>query len=105
LNVETGTMRRIREYTEEVNELTELAVESAVERDYETAIEVKNRFSDVENRERDILSDLPEMENRQLLQIREVLVSLDETANYAVRNAEIATNLALDEESDHITIQ
>lgn len=44
------------------------------------------------------------MQNEQLLQIREVLVSLDETAQYAVRNAEIATNLALDEESDHIAI-
>lgn len=105
LNVESDTMRRIREYTEEVNELTELAVESTVERDYEKAIEVKERFSDVENRDQEILADLPEMENEQLLQIREVLVSLDATAQYGVRNAEIATNLALDEESDHITIQ
>ncbi len=105
LNVETETMRRIREYTEEVNKLTELAVEAAVERDYESAIQVKKQFREIENREQSILSDLPEMENEQLLQIREVLVSLDETAQYAVRNAEIATNLALDEESDHITIQ
>ncbi|SDK09019.1 Phosphate uptake regulator [Halovenus aranensis] len=105
LNVETETMRRIREYTEEVDQLTELAVEAAVERDYETAIEVKTLFNDIESREQEILADLPEMQNEQLLQIREVLVSLDETANYAVRNAEIATNLALDEESDHITIQ
>ncbi|WP_267163040.1 phosphate signaling complex PhoU family protein [Halovenus salina] len=105
LNVETDTMRRIREYTEDVDQLTELAVEAAVERDYETAIEVKTLFNDIESREQEILADLPEMQNEQLLQIREVLVSLDETANYAVRNAEIATNLALDEESDHIGIQ
>ncbi len=104
LNIESATMRRIREYTDEVNELTELAVESAVERDYQTAIEVKKRFKKIENRAQEILKDLPEMENRQLIQIREVLVSLDATAQYAVRNAEIATNLALDEESDHITI-
>ena len=105
LNVGSGTMRRIREYTDEVNELTELAVESAVERDYQTAIEVKQRFSEIEDREQEILGDLPEMENRQLLQIREVLVSLDATAQHAVRNAEIATNLALEGESEHLTIR
>jgi phosphate uptake regulator len=105
LNIESGTMRRIREYTEQVNEITELAVQAAVERDYDTAIEVRKQFADINNRAQEILADLPEMENEQLLQIREVLVSLDETAQYAVRNAEIATNLALDEDSDHISIQ
>jgi hypothetical protein len=98
-------MRRIREYTEQVNEITELAVQAAVERDYDTAIEVQQQFDDINNREQEILADLPEMDNEQLLQIREVLVSLDETAQYAVRNAEIATNLALDEDSEHITIR
>jgi hypothetical protein len=38
------------------------------------------------------------------LRVREVLVSLAQTAQYAVRNAEIATNLALNEESVHTTI-
>ncbi len=105
LNVETATMRRIREYTDEVNELTALAVEATVNRDFDTAIEVKERFSAIENRAQKILEDVPEMENEELLKIREVLVSLDATAHYAVRNAEIAINLALDTDSDHITIQ
>jgi hypothetical protein len=34
-----------------------------------------------------------------------VLVSLGQTAQYAVRNAEIATNLALNEESTHVSIE
>jgi hypothetical protein len=104
LSVDEATMRRIREFTDEVNEITELAVAAAVERDYDTAIEVRERFTETENREQDILSDLPEMDNTHLLEIREVLVSLQQTAQYAVRNAEIATNLALNEESDHISI-
>jgi len=104
LAVDSSVMRRIREFTDEVNEITELAVEAAVERDYDAAIEVRSRFSDISDRERDILTDLPEMENEHLLQVREVLVSLQQTAQYAVRNAEIATNLALNEESDHISI-
>jgi phosphate uptake regulator len=105
LNIEQGTMRRIRDFTEEVNEISELAVDAAVNRDYDTAIEVRTRFNEINDRDQDILSDLPDMDNRQLLQVREVLVSLDQTAQYAVRNAEIATNLALNEESDHITIK
>lgn len=105
LNIDQSTMRRIREFTEQVNEITELAVEAAVTRDYDTAIHVRQRFNEINNREQEILSDLPEMENNQLLEVREVLVSLDQTAQYAVRNAEIATNLALNEESEHITIK
>jgi phosphate uptake regulator len=104
LDVDSGTIRRIREFTDEVNEITELAVEAAVERDYDAAIQVRDKFAEINDREQDILSDLPEMDNDQLLQIREVLVSLQQTAEFAVRNAEIATNLALDEQSDHISI-
>ena len=104
LRIDQNELRRIREFTDDVNEITALAVEAAVERDYDTAIEVRERFADIGDREREILNDLPEMENEQLLQVREVLVSLQQTAQYAVRNAEIATNLALNEESDHISI-
>ena len=104
LAVDGSVMRRIREFTDGVNEVTELAVEAAVTRDYDTAIDVRRRFSDIGDREREILADLPQMDNEHLLQVREVLVSLQQTAQYAVRNAEIATNLALNEESDHISI-
>jgi len=105
LNIDQTTMRRVREFTDQVDELTAMAVEAAVERDYDTATEVRERFGDIDTREQEILADLPELSNEQLLDIREVLVSLDHTAEYAVRNAEIATNLALNEESEHISIR
>ncbi|PSQ59793.1 MAG: histidine kinase, partial [Halobacteriales archaeon SW_9_67_25] len=104
LNVDSGTMRRIREFTDQVDDITERAVEAAVERDFDTTIEVRETFADIEDREQEILEDLPEMDNDRLLQVREVLVSLQQTAQYAVRNAEIATNLSLNEESDRIAI-
>jgi hypothetical protein len=69
------------------------------------AIETREKFAEVRNREIEILDDLDEMPNEDLLRVREVLVSLGQTAQYAVRNAEIATNLALNEESEHVTIQ
>jgi phosphate uptake regulator len=105
LSVDSATMRRIRDFTEEVNGITNLAVQAAVDRDYDTAIEVSEGYAAIGDTEQNILNDLPEMDNEDLLQVREVLVSLQQTAEYAVRNAEIATNLALNEESEHTTIQ
>ena len=104
LDVDSATMRRIREFTDQVDEITATAVRSVVERDYDLTIEVRALFKDLRDRERDILNDLPEMENQKLLQVREVLVSLQQTAQYAMRNAEIAANLALNEESEHVTL-
>jgi len=97
-------MRRVREFTDEVNEITDLAVAAAVDRNFDTTVEVRGRFADIEDRKEEILTDLPEMDNRHLLETREVLVSLQQTAQYAVRNAEIATNLAQNEEDAHTTI-
>jgi phosphate uptake regulator len=105
LNIDQATMRQVREFSDQVGQLTDRAVEAAVERDYDTATAVREQFAEMDTREQEILADLPELSNAQLLDVREVLVSLDQTAQYAVRNAEIATNLALDEESNHISIQ
>ena len=62
-------------------------------------------LGEVRNREIEILDDFEEMPNGDLLRVREVLVSLGQTAQYAVRNAEIATNLTLNEESTHVSIE
>jgi phosphate uptake regulator len=104
VNVDDGTMRQIRDFTEDVDDLSALAVEAAVDRDYDAYIAARERFAEIGDREREILDDLPEMDNADLLQVREVLVSLQQSAQYAMRNAEIAANLALNEENDHITI-
>ncbi|WP_207590307.1 phosphate signaling complex PhoU family protein [Halomontanus rarus] len=104
LNVDNATMREIRELTEQVDEITSIAVEAAVSRDYDRTIEARQLFHEISNHEREILNGLPEMENQDLLQVREVLVSLQQTAQYAMRNAEIAANLALNEESEHMSI-
>jgi len=105
LDIDAATMRQVRELTEQVNEISEKGVRAAIDRDYDTAIEVRELFGEINDRETEILTGLDEMDNRDLLQIREVLVSLQQTAQYAARNAEIATNLALNTESEHTTIQ
>ncbi|CAJ52854.1 phosphate signaling complex PhoU family protein [Haloquadratum walsbyi] len=105
LDVDTGTMRRIREFTDQVDEITQIAVNAVVERNYDKTITARTLFQQISDREDEILSDLPEMDNDNLLQIREVLVSLQQTAQYAMRNAEIAANLALNEECEHVKIR
>ncbi|MFB6127032.1 MAG: PhoU domain-containing protein [Halolamina sp.] len=104
LNLEQSTVRKIREFTDQVDDITELAVEACVERDYDLTVEARHLFAEISDRETDILADLPELANEELLRVREVLVSLQQTAQYAIRNAEIAANLALDEESEHVSI-
>jgi phosphate uptake regulator len=104
LDVDQATLRRIREFTDQVDEITAKAVEAVVTRDYDATIEARAMFAEIGDREGDILADLPELDNDELLEVREVLVSLQQTAQYAMRNAEIAANLALNEESDHTTI-
>ncbi|MDZ7729956.1 MAG: phosphate uptake regulator PhoU [Natrialbaceae archaeon] len=105
LNIDGSVMREIRELNELVDEITALAVSAAVNRDYDETIQVRSLFHDISEQEQKILADLPELQNEELLRIREVLVSLQQTAQYAMRNAEIAANLALNEESAHTTIK
>ena len=105
LGVDSKTTRRIREFTDQVDELTRTAVQSVVERDYDKTVACRTLFRQLRDREQEILDDLPEMDNEEVLQIREVLVSLQQTAQYAMRNAEIAANLALNEESEHVRIK
>jgi phosphate uptake regulator len=105
LDLDQSTIRRIREFTDDVDEMTETAVRAAVERDYQLTIDVREMFEEISNREQEILDDLPEMTNEELIRVREVLVSLQQTAGYAMRNAEIAANLALAEQSEYVTIE
>jgi len=105
LDVDGSTMRRIREFTDQVDEITATAVEAVVERDYDKAIAVGRMYEEITDREMELIRGLPDMPKVELLRTREVLVSLQQTAQYAMRNAEIAANLALNEESDHVTIE
>jgi phosphate uptake regulator len=104
LGVDSAIVRRIREFTDQVDELTALAVDAVVERDYACSVEVRERFADLKDREAEVLADLPEMDNESLLRIRELLVSLQETAQYAMRIGEVAANLALNQDNEYVTI-
>jgi phosphate uptake regulator len=105
LDIDNSTMRRIREFTDQVDEITVTAVEAVVERDYDKAIAVGRMYEEITDREMELIRSLPDMPKVELLRTREVLVSLQQTAQYAMRNAGIAANLALNEESEHVTLE
>lgn len=96
--------RKLAEFSTQVDELSSLAIRAIVERDYDLYIQCRKRFADIEADEEAILAELPDTESAELLQIRQVLVSLHQTAEYAMRNAEIAANFALNQESRYVTI-
>lgn len=104
LRVDDTTLRRIRAVTDQVHELTENGVWCAVTREYDRAIAVRRHFAEIEERVTEILTDIDELPNEDLLRVHKVLKRLRQTAQEAVRNAEIGTNLALNTESDYTTI-
>jgi phosphate uptake regulator len=104
LGLDDATVRKIRTHNDHVDELTELAVEAVVERDFETAREANAKFMKLSERELDLMKDLPELSQKRLLQVREVLVALQQTGQHAVRIVEIASNLSLNEPSEFTTI-
>ena len=63
LEVDDPTIRRIREFTDQVDDISELAVRAAVERDFELTLTVRERFAEINDIEGEILADLPEMDN------------------------------------------
>ncbi|MFB6280751.1 MAG: PhoU domain-containing protein, partial [Haloferacaceae archaeon] len=104
LDVDDSTMYRIREFADTIDALTADAVRALIDRDYELSVDCRQRFHAVRDAEGDLLRELPELSNETLLQVREVLVGLRQTAEYAMRNAQIAANLALDRESEHVEL-
>lgn len=104
LDIETATMRDLRDLNDQVNECMKKSVDAAVERDYDLAMEVRELFADITDAESDILDDVSQISNEQRLPLREVLVNLKQTAGFGLRNAEIVANLTLREDSEYVTI-
>lgn len=112
LEVDRETMERIRGLTDRVDAITELAVASLIERNYRKTTEVRGMFHELRrmfhelrDHEDETLAARDDVPRQELLRVRQVLVSLEETAKYAMRCAEIAANLALHGDSEHVRVQ
>ncbi|AWB26675.1 phosphate signaling complex PhoU family protein [Halococcoides cellulosivorans] len=104
LAVSDSTMKQIRAFNDHVDKISEQAIQAAVERDHGVTTDVRERFQAIDDQVQDIFDGLEELPNDDLLQVREVLVALQQTADFGVRNAEIATNLALDRDAGPVQI-
>jgi phosphate uptake regulator len=104
INIDGPTMRRIRDLADELDDITQASVAAAVERDYDLAIEVREWVAELADREEEILSELSETSHDEFMHVREILISLAQIAEYATRNAEIAANIALADDSKYVDV-
>lgn len=104
LDVDSATMRDIRNFNELVDECMEKSVEATVDRDYDLAMEVRELFAEIKGRESDTHTGLQEMPNEERLPMHKVFVYLEQTAGYGTRNAEIIANLALTRQSEYVSV-
>jgi phosphate uptake regulator len=104
LAVDQPTIRNISTFSTQVSELSSLAIDTVIEREYDLYRECATLYNEIETAERTLLEAIPEVDNTELLRVRQIIVSLHQTAQYAIRNAEIAANLALDHDSGYVSI-
>lgn len=104
LAVDQSTPRNITKFSSQVDELSSLAIEAVVEGEYDRYRECLELYHEIETTKQTLLESIPELDNTELLRIREVVVSLHHTAEYAIRNAEIAANFALNRDSKYVSI-
>jgi len=104
LNSNKKTVKNITKFNDQVSELNNLAIDAAIEQNYDLYRECISRFQEIRLSKENLLEEIPEIDNRELLRIRQVVASLYHTSEYAVRNAEIAANFALSQNSEYLTI-
>ena len=104
LDVNKKTVRNINDFNTQVGELNTLAIDAATEQNYDLYQKCISKFQDIKVSKENMLEEIPEIQNTELLRIRQVVASLYHTSEYAVRNAEIAANFALSQDSEYITI-
>jgi len=104
LNVNQSTLRNIAAFGSQVDDLSSLAIDTIVHQEYDLYQECLNLYHDIETAEQTLLESIPELDNSELLRVRQIVVSLDQTAEYAIRNAEIAANFSLNRDSNYVSI-
>ncbi len=102
--LDQSVSRDLLEFSSLVDGLSSLAIDAIVARDYDLYLECRTQFHAINNAEDSLLSELPELDPEELMRIRQAIISLHQTAEAAIRNAEIAANLILNQDSKYITI-
>lgn len=104
LNVNQSTLRNIAGFSSQVGTLSSLAIDAIVHPDYDLYRECLNQYHNIETAEQTLLESVSEMDNSELLRVRQIVISLNQTAEYAIQNAEIAANFSLNQDDKYVSI-
>ncbi len=104
VDVDQATMREIHRLVDRIDEIATESVTAAIERDYDLAMTPRERFETIVDHKNAILQGLEGTNAEEVAYARDVLVRLRQIAEYSLRNAEIAANLAMVSDSRYVSI-
>lgn len=104
LDVDKQTIKNISDFSVQVDELSKLAIDTVVKQKYELYNECTVKYTDIQTSKEDLLQNIPELDNEELLRVRQVIINLFQTTEYSIRNAEIALNFILNNDSEYVKI-
>jgi phosphate uptake regulator len=79
-SIDETTLRQVRGFADDVDELLSESVAAVVERDYDRTVAVRETFRELSDREDAVLDGAADLPKEDLLDVREILVALRETA-------------------------
>ncbi|WIV68186.1 phosphate signaling complex PhoU family protein [Natrialbaceae archaeon AArc-T1-2] len=103
IDVDDTTVREIRNLSDRIDEIARESVTAAIERDYDLAMTPREHFRTIVDHKDAILDGLDGSVETQSY-VRDVLVRFQQIAEHSLRNAEIAANIALVEDSEYVTV-
>lgn len=103
IDVDDATMREIRSLADRIDEIAAESVTAAIERDYDLAMTPREQFRAIVDH-KDAILDALEGSAETQSSVRDVLVRFQQIAEYSLRNAEIAANIALLDDSEYVSI-
>ncbi len=104
LNIDTKVTRMVDELNTQINKLSVLSMDAITQQEYDLYIDCLSQYQEIQSTEKELLKTVPEVTNSELLLIREILVSLHQTAEYAIRNAEVSANFSLNQCSEYVDV-
>lgn len=104
LNIDKKLVRKINKLNKKINELTDLSMKAISEQNYDIYVDCVSQYQEIQSIEKELLETVSGVTNSELLLIRDIIVSLHQTAEYAIRNAEISANFSLNQCSEYVDV-
>ena len=104
LKINNKVKRKINGLNDKINTLSTLSMDAIKQQKYDLYIDCISQYQEIQATEKELLETVPEVTNSELLLIREIIISLHQTAEYAIRNAEVSANFSLNQCSKYVDV-